>query len=160
MQQKTSFEILDFFWGWKDPASSWDFNTYHIDIHKGLIWACTSTLYTGSPEYLLHPHLKFCTEDDNSAKYMDFLPHWLSGRIGFNPYPANIFVQNVLSSYYVCCIIYSNALQINFIKAANTMNPDQTTVWSGSIVFAITATKVHKQKREQTTIDKISLQRR
>ena len=36
------------------------------------------------------------------------------------------------------------------------MNPDETApkgaVWSGFILFANQATKVHKQKREQTTI--------
>ena len=39
-----------------------------------------------------------------------------------------------------------------FIIEANTMNPDQTApmgaVWSGSIVFAKSATKVHQQMRE------------
>ena len=34
--------------------------------------------------------------------------------------------EKMLSAYYVCCIIYSNALQTNFIVGANTMRPDQT----------------------------------
>ena len=31
----------------------------------------------------------------------------------------------MLSAFYVCCI-YSNAVQINFIMEANTLNADQT----------------------------------
>ena len=42
-----------------------------------------------------------------------------------NHEPAIIFVQKMLSAYYICSI-YSNALQANFIMDANTMNPDQT----------------------------------
>ena len=46
--------------------------------------------------------------------------------------------------------------ETTFIIEANTMNPDQTApkgaVWSGSLLFAILATKVHiKQMRMQTT---------
>ena len=53
---------------------------------------------------------------------------------------SKIFVQKVLSDYYVCRM-YSNALQITFIMEASTMNPEQTApkgaVCSGLIVFAI-----------------------
>ena len=39
-------------------------------------------------------------------------------------YPAIIFVQKMLSAYYLCSI-YSNALQDVFTLEANDMNPDQ-----------------------------------
>ena len=55
-----------------------------------------------------------------------------------------------LPFYYVCCI-YSDALQTYLITEANTMNPDGA-VWFGFILFAIKATKLHKQMRQQTTI--------
>ena len=79
----------------------------------------------------------------------------LFGDISFSfPYLTIIlsfFVQKMLYAYYVCCI-NSNALQINFIMEANTMNLDQTALLSGFILFAMKTTKVHKKKGEQTTI--------
>ena len=53
----------------------------------------------------------------------------------------------MLSAYCVCCI-NSNALQITNLP----INPDQTATATGFILFAIKNNKLHKQKREQTTM--------
>ena len=49
------------------------------------------------------------------------------------PYPANNFIQIVLSAYYTCCI-YSNALQITFIMEVNNMNPEETAPKGSSLL--------------------------
>ena len=40
-----------------------------------------------------------------------------------NSYPANNFVQKMLSAYYACCLSL-NALPTSFTIEANTMNPN------------------------------------
>ena len=45
--------------------------------------------------------------------------------ISFYMCPANIFVVNMSSAYYVCRI-YLIALETTFIMKANTINPDET----------------------------------
>ena len=49
-------------------------------------------------------------------------------------------------SFNYTCYVYSNEIQTNFFMDANTMNPDQTApkgaVWSGVILFAISANKL------------------
>ena len=48
-----------------------------------------------------------------------------------NPYPANFFSPEMSSAYLVCCI-YSNALQA---LVANKMNPDQTAPKGSSLIW-------------------------
>ena len=53
------------------------------------------------------------------------------GPLGF------LVVLKMLSAYYVCCIC-SNAIQINFIMEAKTLNPDQSApLGAGSILSVI-----------------------
>ena len=64
-----------------------------------------------------------------------------------NPYPASIFCPE----NGVCFLSIQMHFRLDFIMVANISNPDQTApngaVWSGSILFAIYATKEQKQIR-------------
>ena len=71
-----------------------------------------------------------------------------------NSYPANIFlVLKIPSAYYICCK-NSNPPKTNFVTEVNIMDPDQAapkgSARSGSIMFAINATKVHHKVSKLT----------